>query len=253
MTTETKTGTSTGKWVADLQPGDLTSHAGGTCCGPDVPFRVEKTDPWPGGAGVDVTWRGSTAGRQRARARRQTIRKGNTPVTNIPSSQPARGRRRRRAILMAPAATAAALLAGCAASGAPAAAPSTGQADPWVAAATAYIARHPAPPRPGMTSGILIGEDTIVPGACPAVGKCWSWTGTVVVAGGRLVHIGSDGGNNCPGQPGWTTAGGERNVLLGAYLYFPVGSAPLCPPAGVVIIRASAITSSDAAAQAGAQ
>ncbi len=40
--------------VADLRPGDLTSHAGGGCCG--APFRVEKADHWEAGAGVEVTW-----------------------------------------------------------------------------------------------------------------------------------------------------------------------------------------------------
>lgn len=46
------------KRVADIQPGDLTSHAGGACtCGnPNAPFRVEKLDPWDNGAAIEVTW-----------------------------------------------------------------------------------------------------------------------------------------------------------------------------------------------------
>lgn len=42
--------------VADLHTGDLTSHAGGACCGPGDPFRVEKLDPWDTGTAIDVTW-----------------------------------------------------------------------------------------------------------------------------------------------------------------------------------------------------
>ena len=42
------------KRVADLEVGDLTSHAGGACCDPAAPFRVEKLEPY--GTGIDVTW-----------------------------------------------------------------------------------------------------------------------------------------------------------------------------------------------------
>lgn len=44
------------KRVGDLEVGDLTSHAGGACCDPASPFRVEKLDPWDNGAAIDVTW-----------------------------------------------------------------------------------------------------------------------------------------------------------------------------------------------------
>lgn len=46
------------KRVADLQPGDLTIHAGGSCVcdNPCSPFRVEKLDSWHDGATIAVTW-----------------------------------------------------------------------------------------------------------------------------------------------------------------------------------------------------
>jgi hypothetical protein len=44
------------KRVADLEVGDLTTHAGGACCDPGAPFRVEKLDRWDNGAAVEVTW-----------------------------------------------------------------------------------------------------------------------------------------------------------------------------------------------------
>jgi hypothetical protein len=45
--------------VADLRPGDLTSHAGGGCCG--VPFRVEASDQ-PAPRLVEVTWACTSCG-----------------------------------------------------------------------------------------------------------------------------------------------------------------------------------------------
>jgi hypothetical protein len=47
---------STGKRIGDLQPGDLTTHAGGACCAPGTPFRVEELDRWENGRGIEVTW-----------------------------------------------------------------------------------------------------------------------------------------------------------------------------------------------------
>jgi hypothetical protein len=49
---------STRKRVADLQPGDLTQHAGGACtCGdPSAPFRVEELDRSDNGRAIEVTW-----------------------------------------------------------------------------------------------------------------------------------------------------------------------------------------------------
>ena len=47
----------TGKRVADLQPGDLTIHAGGSCVcdDPCAPWRVEKLEQ-SRDDGIDVTW-----------------------------------------------------------------------------------------------------------------------------------------------------------------------------------------------------
>lgn len=45
------------KRAADLQPGDLTQHAGGACtCGDPAPFRVEALECWENERGIDVTW-----------------------------------------------------------------------------------------------------------------------------------------------------------------------------------------------------
>jgi hypothetical protein len=49
------------KRIAELQPGDLSTHAGGACCEPGAPFRVDKLDPR--GSGIEVTWSCTLCGR----------------------------------------------------------------------------------------------------------------------------------------------------------------------------------------------
>jgi hypothetical protein len=48
----------TSKRAAELEVGDLTQHAGGscTCPEPEAPWRVEQLDPFDNGRGIDVTW-----------------------------------------------------------------------------------------------------------------------------------------------------------------------------------------------------
>jgi hypothetical protein len=150
---------------------------------------------------------------------------------------------------------AAAVLAACSASspGQSPAGPAGGRGTGggWVGAAAGYIAQHPAAPRAGMNSGILLSAEwggPDAPSVCQSGRKCWWWSGTVVEAGRRVVHIGSPAGVlTCTGQPAWPPSGQGDLADLDAYVYFPA-SGHLCPPAGLIVIKAHAITAPDATA-----
>lgn len=105
------------------------------------------------------------------------------------------------------------LVAGCTLNPAqplPPARPSV-QAGPGFAAYTAYLAAHPQAHRRGMEDGVLV--SVVKLGSFCALNGC-TWQGTVVIPGGRVEHLSSDGGFNgmatfvSPGDMFWFPAGG---------------------------------------------
>jgi hypothetical protein len=110
----------------------------------------------------------------------------------------------------------------------------------WTQAAATYIARHPAPVRPGMVSGILFSFDTIgpePPSTCPAASGCFQWAGTVVVRGGHAVKL----------STGWSRHSCATLEPVGEDDYFSWSASRDkngCPRS-VVIIKRAAITARD--------
>lgn len=149
---------------------------------------------------------------------------------------------RRTTIAAAMSAVALASITACATTGhgSPRASVSPASPDGMAAAAATYIARHPAPPVPGMDSGILISSEYAGAVPCDTGQRCWRWSGTVIEAGGRAVQIGTvTAAYDCSGPLPMSSVGPDP--LLDAYIYFPADSSRLCPPDDVIVIRRSAV------------
>jgi hypothetical protein len=120
---------------------------------------------------------------------------------------------RARLLPLAASVLAAGMVAGCNLNPAPYLPPARPsiQAGPGYAPYTAYLAAHPQPRRRGMEYGVLV--SVVKLGTFCAINGC-TWQGTVVIPGGRVEHLSSDGGFNgmattvAPGDMFWFPAGG---------------------------------------------
>ena len=110
----------------------------------------------------------------------------------------------------------------------------------WNAAAATYIAAHPAPSRPGMSSGILISFSTSAPEApstCTIAAGCFYSGGTVVERGGHVVQLlTSWSRHSCASL----NAVGEDDYFSWSDSHDKYGC-----PRSVIIIKRTAITAKD--------
>jgi hypothetical protein len=110
----------------------------------------------------------------------------------------------------------------------------------WTVAAVTYIARHPAPARPGMSSGIVTGFNRNAPeppSTCPAASGCYEWTGTVVEAGGRTVTL----------STAWSRhlCASLETLNINDYFSWSASRDRYGCPRSVIVIKRAAITARD--------